>query len=158
VAATAAVLCFSTPVFAQTTAPGLINVTATINAKAKLTLGAGSISFADADPDAFTSVTAGPVTVDVKTRTSAAGVVTLTVLADGDLVSGGNSIGIGNLSWSATGAGFQAGTASKTVATTVGSWTGGGTPSGGQTFALVNSWTYATGSYTLKLNYTLSAP
>jgi hypothetical protein len=158
IATTAAVVCFSTPVFAQATAPGTINVTATVNAKAKLTLGAASISFADADPDTTPSISSAAVSVDVKTRTSAAGSVTLTVLASGDLTSGGNTIGISNITWTATGAGFQAGTANKTTAQTVGGWTGGGTPSGSQTFALVNNWTYATGSYTVTLNYTLSAP
>ena len=157
--AAVAVLCAAaSPAYAQATANGSITVTATVNAKAKLTLGAASITFADADPDTTPSMTSGAVSIDVKTRTSAGGVVTLTVLASDDLKSGSDTIGIGNLTWTATGTGFVAGTADKTTAQTVGSWTGGGTPSGTQTFALPNSWSYATGSYTVTLNYTLSAP
>lgn len=148
----------STAAYAQATANGSISVTANVAAKAKLTLGAASITFADADPDVTNPMTSGAVSIDVRSRTSAAGTVTLTVLASGDLASGVDNIPIGNLTWTATGAGFQAGTGDKTTAQTVGSWTGSGSPSGTQTLALVNSWTYATGSYTVTLNYTLTAP
>jgi len=144
---------------AQATANGAITVTATVNAKAKLTLGSASITFADADPDVTPTMTSGAVTIDVRARTSASGSVTLTVLATDDLkTAGGDVIPIGNLSWTAAGSGFVAGTANKDTAQTVGSWNGGGSPSGSQTFALVNSWSYATGSYGVTLNYTLSAP
>lgn len=158
VAVAALVVGLATPAFAQATANGSINVTANINAKARLTLGAASITFADADPDVTPSMSAGPVTVDVRARTSAAGSVALTVLASGDLTSGGNTIAISNLTWTATGSGFQAGTSNSTTAQAVGGWTGSGSPSGTQTFALPNSWTYATGTYTVTLNYTLTAP
>lgn len=157
-AAAVVVAGLATPALAQQTASASLNVTANINAKARLTLGAASITFADADPDVTPTMTAGPVTVDVRARTSAAGNVTLTVLASGDLTSGGNSIAIANLTWTATGSGFQAGTSNATTAQAVGGWTGSGSPSGTQTFALPNSWTYATGTYTVTLNYTLSAP
>jgi len=40
----------------------------------------------------------------------------------------------------------------------VGSWSASGSPSGTQTLSLPNSWTYATGTYTVTLNYTLTAP
>jgi hypothetical protein len=158
VSAAAAIFLCSTPALAQATHNGSINVSATVAAKAKLTLGAAAISFADADPDVTPTMTSAAVSIDVKARTSAAGNVTLTVLASGDLVSGGNSIAISNLTWTATGAGFQAGTSNKTVAQAVGGWVGSGSPSGTQTFSLPNSWTYATGTYTVTLNYTLSAP
>jgi hypothetical protein len=157
-AAAAMVMCVSAAAFAQATAPGSISVTANVAAKASLTLGAASITFADANPDVTPSMTSSAVTVAVKARTSAAGAVTLTVLASGDLTSGSNTIGISNLTWTATGSGFQTGTADKTTAQTVGAWTGPGSPSGTQTFALPNSWSYATGTYTVTLNYTLSAP
>jgi hypothetical protein len=73
-------------------------------------------------------------------------------------VSGGNTIGVSNLTWAVTGSGYQAGTSNKTTAQTVGSWTGPGNTLGTQTFSLPNSWTYATGTYTVTLNYTLTAP
>lgn len=156
--ATAAVMLVSTSVYAQTTQTGSINVTANVNAKAKLTLGAASITFADADPDVTATMVASAVSVDVKARTTAAANVTLTVLASGDLVSGGDTIGIGGLTWTATGSGYQAGTSNKTTAQTLGSWTGSGSPSGTHTYSLPNSWTYATGTYTVTLNYTLTVP
>jgi len=152
------VVCMAAPVHAQTTATASLSVTANVNAKAKLTLGVASITFADADPDVTPSIVASAFSVDVKSRTTAAGNVTLTVLASGDLDSGGPTIAVGNLTWTAAGAGFQAGTSNKTTAQTVGSWTGSGNPSGTQTYAFANSWSYATGSYTVTLNYTLTAP
>jgi hypothetical protein len=156
VAAVAVVLVASTSAFAQASASGSIGVTANVAAKAKLTLGAAAIVFADADPDAVPVMTATAVTIDVKARAS--GAVTLTVLATGDLVSGGNTIGINNLTWAASGSGFVAGISDKTTAQTVGSWAVSGSPSGTQTYSLPNSWTYATGTYTVTLNYTLTAP
>lgn len=157
VAAIGVMLFMAAPAYAQATATGSLGVTATVSAKAKLTL-VGSIAFADADPDVVPTMTATAVDIDVKARTSGAGNVTLTVLAGGDLVSGGNAIPVSNLTWTATGSGYQAGTSNKTTAQTVGSWTGSGNPLGTQTFSLPNSWTYVTGTYTVTLNYTLTAP
>jgi hypothetical protein len=148
----------TTPAFAQQTASASINITANVNAKAKLNLGVGSITFADADPDVTPTMTSSAVSIDVKARTGNAASVTLTVLASGDLTSGSDTIGIANLTWAAAGAGFQAGTSNKTTAQTVGGWTGSGSPSGTQTFSLPNSWAYNTGTYTVTLNYTLTAP
>lgn len=153
----AAILCWSAPAFAQATQTGSVNVSANVNAKAKLTLGAATVTFADADPDTTPSMTAAALSVDVKARTSDAGNVVLTVSAGGDLDSGSATIAISNLTWTAAGAGFQAGTAN-TTDQTVGSWTGGGTYTGSQTYALANSWDYATGTYAVTLTYTLSAP
>lgn len=158
VAAAAVVMSFSTPVFAQAVVPGSITVTASVSARAKLTL-TGAVDFADADPDLFPTITAtAPLTIDVKARTGANASVTLTVQAAGDLDTGTDTIGIGNLSWTAGGSGFVGGTASSGSAVAVGGWTGGGSPSGTQTFALVNSWAYVTGNYSVLLNYTLTVP
>jgi len=154
----AAVLLGASSAYAQATNTGSLNVSATVAAKAKLTLGTSSLTFADADPDVTATMTSAALPLDVKARTSATGAVTLTVLAGGDLVAGGNSIAISNLTWTATGTGFQAGTSNKTLAQTVGSWVGSGSPSGTQTFSLPNSWAYNTGTYTVTLNYTLTAP
>jgi hypothetical protein len=40
----------------------------------------------------------------------------------------------------------------------LGSWTGGGSQAGTQTYKLVNSWDYKTGTYTATITYTLTAP
>jgi hypothetical protein len=157
-AAAAMLALVSTTAFAQTTANGSINVTATVNAKAKLTLGVAAINFADADPDVSPTLAATAFNVDVKARTTAGSTVTLTVLASDDLISGTDVIGIGALTWAATGTGYVAGTSNKTTAQTVGSWAGSGNNSGTQTYSLVNSWTYATGTYAATLNYTLTVP
>lgn len=157
VAAVFGIVVFSAPAAAQSTSNGSVNVTAAVNARAKLTLGAASVSFADADPDVSPTLSATPLTVEVKARTTAAGNVTLTVLASGDLTSGTDTIGIGNLSWTGTN-GIVAGTASDSTAQSAGSWTGSGNHTASQTYALVNSWTYAPGTYSVTLNYTLTAP
>jgi hypothetical protein len=156
--AAAALLAWTAPAAAQQTATATLNVTANVNAKAKLTLGAAGITFNDADPDATPTLTAASITVDVAARTGANSTVTLTVEADDDLISGSDTIDISNLTWTAGGdAGFLAGTAAKSEVT-LGSWTGGGARSGTQVYSLVNSWTYATGTYTAMLTYTLTSP
>ncbi len=158
-AAAAAVLFVASPVFAQATDTKTLNVSATVSARAKLTLSSAAVSFADADPDLTPSIVATPLTVDVKTRTAAASNVTLTVLAGGDLMSGSDPIAITNLTWTASGAGVSGGTMSKTTAVTFGTWTGSGNHLGlTQTYALANSWAYATGSYGAVVTYTLTAP
>jgi len=159
VAAAAAVLMMSSPAFAQAASDTkTVTVTANVNAKAKLTLGSNAATFADADPDVTPLLSATAISIDIKARTSAAGNVTLTVQSGGDLVSGSDSIAINQLTWTATGTNFAAGTMSKTAAVSVGSWAGSGTPSGTQTYKLVNSWSYNTGAYTATITYTLSAP
>ena len=154
----AAVLILGTPAFAQTTANAGIAVTANVNAKAKLTLGTAALLFADADPDTSPTIAAPAFNIDVKARTVANGAVTLTVVSDDDLLSGTDAIGIGALTWAASGTGFSPGTSNKTTAQTVGAWTGSGNQTGTQTYSLANSWTYATGTYTAALTYTLTVP
>jgi hypothetical protein len=158
VATAAAVLLFSSAVSAQTTVNSALSVSVNVNARAKLSLGTGSVAFADADPDTTPTLTSSAVSVDVKARTSGSANVTLTVLASGDLTGTGGAIPISNLSWSATGAGFAAGTANSATAQSVGTWTGSGNRTGSQTFSLVNSWAYNTGSYSGSLSYTLTVP
>ena len=155
----AAIVLFASPVLAQAgTDTASLNISATINSKAKLTL-SGGVSFPDLDPDAQNPlVSTTDVTVGVKARTTASATVTLTVQATGDLVSGTNTIGIGSLTWVATG--LNAGTMTKAPAAafTLGSWTGSGTQSGTQTYRLANLWTYVPGTYQTTINYTLTAP
>ena len=158
ITAAIAVLTMSTPTFAQANV-GTINVSVVVAARAKLTLDTATISFTDADPDVTPTLTSLAVGIDVKTRTSSDGPVTLTVQATGDLTSaGGDTIGINQLTWTTTGSNFVDGTSSSAAAQTIGSWTGPGNRNGTQTYALPNSWSYATGTYTTTLNYTLTAP
>ena len=157
------VLMLSTPAFAQQTASATVTVTATVNAKAKLTINGGSsasISFGDADPDVSGTIAALPLTIDVKARTSANGGVTLTVRASQDLTSSASStIGISALKWSSTGTDFATnGTSSMSADISVLSFNGSGARVGSQTYALDNSWAYATGTYGTTLTYTLTAP
>lgn len=153
-----AVLIVAAPASAQNTDTKTVNVTVNVSARAKLTLGASAVTFADADPDTTPSITAAAITVDAKVRTAPGGSSTLTVLADDDLTSGTDTIAISNLTWTAGGTGYAGGTMDATTAQTLGSFSGPGNHGGTQTYALVNSWSYATGSYTATITYTLTAP
>jgi hypothetical protein len=134
--------------------------TVSVAALAKLSLSASVLSFPDADPGTTPTVSAagGPVTIVTKVRTSPGSQVSLSVQASDDLRSGTSTIPISALRWTASGAGFSAGTMSTTVAQSVGSWVGSGSRSGAQTYTLLNSWNYNTGSYSTSLVYTLTAP
>ena len=160
--AAAGVLALSTSVYAQQTANGTVTVTANVSAKAKLTINGGttaSISFTDADPDASPTVSASPLDIAVKARTTGNGAVTLTVRASQALTSGTNTIAITALKWSSTGTNFATnGVSSSTAEVSVLSASGSGNHTGQQTYALDNSWAYATGTYTTTLTYTLTAP
>lgn len=156
IAALVGILALSTPVFAQNT--GNINVQVNVNARAKLALGAATITFADADPDVVTTYTSSAISVDVKARTTGGGAVNLTVQAAGNFANGSATIPLSSLTWTATGAGFQAGTTDSAAPVTLGSWTNSGNRSGTHTYSLPNSWSYATGTYQVQLNYTLATP
>jgi hypothetical protein len=136
-----------------------VNVNANVNSRAKLTVDGGPVAFADADPDVTPSIAAGALTVRVKARTGGAASPTLTVIADDDLISGSDAIAIDNITWTVGGtAGFVGGTMDKTVAQTLGSWTGSGNHSDSQIYSLANSWDYATGAYSATITYTLTVP
>jgi hypothetical protein len=143
------------PLLAQNTAS--VTVTATVSASAKLTLSTGAVTFANADPDTVPSIAAPAIDVEAKAKTSAGSSITLTVQATQDLTSGSDTIGIANLTWTASGGGFVPGTMGL-AAQNLGAWTNSGSRSGTQTYSLANSWSYATGSYTTTINYTLTAP
>jgi hypothetical protein len=148
---------FSSTVAAET-ATANVNATATVAAKARLEV-TGVIAFADQDPQSTPVINSAAIDLVVKARTSATETVTLTVIAGDDFDGPGSEIiPIANLGWSAGGSGFVGGTASKTAAQSVGSWTGSGQHTGTQTYNLVNSWNYAIGTYTVTLTYTLTAP
>ena len=138
-----------------------LTVNATVSARATLTMGASSISFADADPEATPSIASTPASVSVtaKVRTGSSSTATLTHKADDDLKSGSDVIAISNVTWTAAGTGFQAGTMSKSAPVTAASWTGSGSHTDGSfSYFLANSWNYATGSYSATSTYTLTAP
>jgi hypothetical protein len=159
IVAAAGVLFLSGNAFAQVNDAKTINVTVNVNARAKLTLGTAAITFGDQDPDTVPTLTSAAVSVNVKARTTAAGSVTLTMIAGGDFANAaGNTIDLATLTWAATGTNFVAGATSKAAAQSVGSWTGSGEQVGTNTFSLPNSWSYAVGSYSVALNYTLTAP
>ncbi len=137
-----------------------VNVAATVAATAKLSLTSATISFPDADPDTTPSIAAaeGPITVTAKAKTALGSAVSLTVLAADDLRSPTDVIAISNVTWTVTGAGFVAGTMNRTAAQTVASWLNSGSRIGTQRYALANSWSYSTGSYSTSATYTLTAP
>ena len=153
-----------TALLAPAAASGQISRTATLRTtvldQAKLTLSSASLTFPDADPDTVPQIIAGggPLTIVAKARTRLNRIVTLTILASDDLRSGTDVIPASALSWTATGAGFVAGTAANGIAQPAGSWTNSGNRTGTQTWRLANPWSYATGTYTLTLTYTLTAP
>ena len=97
--------------------PKTLTVNATVSARASLTLGQSAINFPDADPDGTPSIgaTENAVSVTAKVRTGSASIATLTHLAADDLKSGTDTILIGNVTWTASGAGFHAGTMNKSV-------------------------------------------
>ena len=132
---------------------------ASINSVARLSVSSAALTFPDADPDTVPSIQAsqGPITVTAKARTSPNGTVTLTVRASDELRSGVNTIPASNITWVASGTGFGNGTLSATSAQAVATWTGSGVRTGTQTFFFRNIWSYATGTYTVTITYTLSA-
>ena len=125
-----------------------------------LTVTPGVITFPSSDPDVVPIVAAAPVQVTYRVRQNN-GPWTLTVLAGGDLNSGGSTVDISNVTWLATPAPpFQNGTLSKTVAQTLASGNGNVNPTqiGSVTFRVANSWIYDAGTYTQTVLFTLSAP
>ena len=137
-----------------------LTINATVSAAAKLTVSTATLTFPSADPDGVPSIpaTEGVVNITTKARTGAAATVTLTLKADADLTSGSDTIAVSNITWTAGGAGFVAGTMSATAQISVASWTGSGSRAGTQTFALANSWDYPAGNYSATAVYTLTAP
>jgi hypothetical protein len=141
-----------------------VTVSATVGSAASLALNQTTQTFADSDPATVPSIAAteGAITITAKARTGSSSGVTLTVVSGDDLKSGSDTILINNLTWTASGNHYGAGTMNASTAQTVASWTGS-TPNpggyvGAQTYALANSWAYATGSYTATLTYTLTVP
>ena len=131
-----------------------------INGLARLSLSSTGVSFPDSNPDLVPQVpgTPGPLVVTVKARTTLNATVRLSVLASDDLRSGVRTLPASTITWTATGAGFVAGTLNRTTAQTVGTWVGSGARTGNQSLLFANAWTHPTGTYTLTMTYTLSSP
>jgi hypothetical protein len=132
---------------------------ASISSQARLSLSTLSITFPDADPDTVPNIPAlpGPVTITAKARTSVNGAITLTIQASDHLRSGLDTIPASQITWTATGSGFTNGTLSAASAQVVAAWTGSGVHIGTHAFVFRNLWSYATGTYTLTMTFTLSA-
>lgn len=149
----------ATPLLAATATQD-VTFNAAATSKAKLTLSSSTINFPAADPDEISSIPASEnaVSVTVKARTGSSSDVTLTVLAANDLVSVSNIIAISNVTWTATGTGFVAGTMDKTTGQSTGAWTGPGEYGGTISYFLANSWDYASATYAADATYTLTSP
>jgi hypothetical protein len=140
-----------------------VTINATVAARARLTITPTTINFPDADPDVVNPIPANENAVDfsAKVRTGPTGAVTLTCLANGDLTDGGTgaTIPIAGVTWTvAGGADFVPGTMSSAASQNVAGWTGPAQKNGQLNFFLANDWSYAVGSYTQTVDYTLTAP
>lgn len=151
--------------FAQSTKD--LTMTVNLSAWYDLSLSAASISFTDVAPTAAAapatvSIAAneGAVSVRAFAVTGAGKTLSLTVKANGDLVSGSDdSIGIGAISWTSTGVGYVGGAMAKSNVT-AGSWSGSilHWHEGTFTYSFLRDYaTQAPGAYTASATYTLSA-
>lgn len=113
-----------------------------------LSLSPTALSFASADPDTTATITGSPaITATYSVSSNAGRSWTITLLAGADLTAGTATIPITNMSWTATGTGFVAGTMSRTVAQRLASGSGNRSSSTGTvTFKLANSWSYNVGT------------
>ena len=151
----------SVPASAQNTLNASVTVSAVFGDRVKMVFDRTAVDIATTavDPSTVTPALAPPLTVTAKARTTPNQRIVLTVQADGPFRSGPSTIATNKLSWTTTGAGFNAsGTASSTAAKQVGSWRGSGVWTGVQTYAFADDWTYAVGVYTLTMTYTLTLP
>ena len=136
----------------------VLTINATVSSRAELTLSPTTINFPDANPTT-TPIIPADSTVAVTARVRTTGTPTLRVLANGDLTSGGDTIGADQVSWTAAPVPFVAGTMNTSTAQDAATFAvGSGQYSGTYTFSLVNAWSYAVGSYTTTATYTLTAP
>ena len=135
-------------------------IKADIGPAVKLIVGNQSITFPSSDPDEQQQIPAleNDVKFVVKIRTGNNSPVSLKVIAEGDLVSGSDSISIQNVIWQATGLGFMNGTLSKSSYQAGGSWVGSGIREGSFRYYLNNSWNYPVGNYRVNIIYSLTAP
>jgi hypothetical protein len=137
-----------------------IVIKAKVEKVAKVIIDTNTITFPNMDPDEIRQVPAlqNDIKVTVKARTGSTSPVNLHVIADGDLVSGPDTIPVQNVIWQASGQGFLSGILSKSTVQTAGSWKGSGVREGVFRFYLNNSWNYQKGEYQVTVTYTLTTP
>jgi hypothetical protein len=159
--AAAAVVVFAASADAQTTlATQNVNATVTVGNQARITVTGGPVLFADSDPDLVNPIPAGaPVSVTARARVAPTQQLNVTVSANNAFFDAGtDTIPVTGLLWTVGGApSFLAG-AMATTETNVAQWTGPANQAGTQAYTLANSWSYAPGTWTVILRYTLSTP
>jgi hypothetical protein len=119
------------------------------------------VTFPTADPDTAPTLSSPPVTVQYRVRGNGNRPWVLTVLAAGDLISGGSRIPASAVTWSGTPSPpLVTGTMSTTQAQPIATGNGNVNPqqTGTVTFRLTNSWNYDAGTYIQILTFTLSTP
>jgi hypothetical protein len=138
---------------------GAVCGAATPTAAQVLQVQPATITFPSDDPDTVPVIAAAPIRVSYVAQGSSANPWTITVRAEGDLISGASTIPVSNVSWLATPSPqFRNGTLS-TVAQTLATGTGFiNVERGDVTFRFVNSWNYPVGDYTQTVTFTLSSP
>ena len=145
-----------------TTGPQSATATLSVNlaSLARVAFVSTTVAFPNADPDTVPKVAGVPASVGItaKARTTRNSQITLTVQSTDDLRSGVTVLPASLMTWTATGAGFVAGTLSRSSAQLVGIvdrvWSSIGQPE----FLLRERWTHPPGTYTITLMYTISAP
>jgi hypothetical protein len=152
-----ALLACATTASAQTTlATQPIDAIITVGNQARLIV-TGPVTFADQDPDVVGVLVAAPVSVTARARVQPTDNLTVTVVAADDYFDPTTqTIPVGGMSWSSTGTGFVTGTMSAATPQTVGAFVGPSNNTGTQTYSLPNLWTYAPGTHTVVLTYTLT--
>jgi len=144
-----------------------INMTVNLQAWYNLSFSGSSLTFTDVAPATYSASPAtksiaaneGAISVDAFAVIKSSQTLNLTVKANGDLTDGTNNIGIGAITWAATGSGYAAGTMNKTTAQSAGSWTSSilHYHSGTFTYSFLRDYTsQAPGTYTASATYTLS--
>jgi hypothetical protein len=117
-----------------------------------------TINFPSSDPDSVPVISSPTVRVLFVAQGPPARPWTITVRADGPLVSGASTIPISAVSWIATPSPpFRNGTLS-TVAQTIAAGSGLAVERGEVTFRFTNSWNYNVGTYTQTITFTLTSP
>jgi len=143
-----------------------VNMTVNLSAWYDLSVGTSSLTFTDVQPAISATpgtqaiaADEGAVAVRAFAITSTGNTLKLNVVANADLTAGSNTIGIGAITWTASGSGYAGGTMAKT-SVEAGSWTGSVLHWHEGTFTysfLRNYATQAPGAYTATATYTLSA-
>jgi len=135
-------------------------IKAKIDKVVKLIVDTNTLVFPIMDPDEVRQVPAlqNDIKVTVKARTGSTSPVNLNIIAEGDLISGSDTIPIQNVTWQASGQGFSPGTLSKSIVQTAGAWKGSGVREGIFRYYLNNSWNYQKGEYLVTVTYTLTTP